>query len=78
MENFHSLRFIYKIPKFMRSRISPGSKSRIKPVFWSQNSDHEFHADQNQRSRFDRDQNQEITAFIDQISKIANDKIMWS
>ena len=60
----------------MKSRISPGSKSRIKRFFLSQTQDHEFHSDQNQRSRFDRDQNQEITAFLDQISKIENDKIM--
>ena len=49
---FHSLRFIYKNPKIIRSRISPGSKSWIKRNFWSEDSGSRFYSDQNQRSRF--------------------------
>ena len=45
----HSLRFIYKNPKIIRSRISPGSKSRIKRNFWSENSESRFFSDQNHR-----------------------------
>ena len=46
---WHRLRFIYKNPKIIRSRISPGSKSRIKRNFWSENSESRFFSDQNHR-----------------------------